>query len=514
MIEGRTYKGLRNGRYAIILYLATLILGFFSRRAFIDNIGAEVLGMNATAMNLLGFLNIAELGIGSAVAFSLYKPLSEINTEEIREIVMVQGYLYKKIAYIIIGAATVLMLFFPVIFNNISFPLWYTFATFSAYLYSSLLTYFVNYKQIVLTANQEEYKIMYSYKSVLLFQSLCQILALYLLENGYVWWLVIQFLFATLASLSLNYVIKRDYPYLRGLCKLSKEVYHKHKIIITKTKQLFFHKIGAFVLEQSSPLIIFAYTSLTMVAIYTNYLLITNGILLLFGSVCNSVNAGIGNLVAEGDKKKIMGVFEEIFIIRFFFISVSVYCIYVLSPSFVTLWVGDEYILRNTTLLIMLGILFISLIRSTVDGFINAYGAYQDIYAPVIEAMISLSCAIALGYKYGIDGVLSGMFISQLLVIFMWKPYFLFKYAMRESVSYYVLLLMKSAIAFSISIAISNYAIQNIFAISSSNFFAWMFDAIKVTALISVILFVLLYSISDGMKAFASRIYNLVRGGQ
>ena len=161
---------------ALVFYFINLILQFFSRKIFLDYLGAEVLGLNTTATNLLQFLNLAELGVGAAIACTLYKPLAEKDTDTINEIVSLQGWLYRRIAWIVIAGSVVLMAFFPWIFAKMPLPLWYAYASFGVLLVSGLLSYFVNYKQIVLSADQQEYKIQYSYKASMLAKLLLLIL--------------------------------------------------------------------------------------------------------------------------------------------------------------------------------------------------------------------------------------------------------------------------------------------------------------------------------------------------
>lgn len=162
--ESRTTKSIKNSYVALIFYFINLILQFFSRKIFLDYLGSEVLGLNTTAQNLLGFLNIAELGIGTAVSYNLYKPIFENDKETINDIISIQGWLYRKVAYIVIIGSCVLMLFFPFIFGKAQLPIWYTYGSFVAILISSLLGYFVNYKQIILSADQKEYKVTYCTK--------------------------------------------------------------------------------------------------------------------------------------------------------------------------------------------------------------------------------------------------------------------------------------------------------------------------------------------------------------
>ena len=308
----RTARSVKNAKVALFFYCINLLLQFFSRKIFLEYLGAEVLGLNTTAQNLIEFLNLAELGIGSAVGYSLYKPLFERNYQAINEIVSVQGWLYRKIAYFVISGACILMFFFPLIFEKAEVPLWYTYGTFIALLVSALLGYFINYRQIVFSADQQEYKVTLNIQGFKFLKILLQIAAVYYLSNGYVYWMLLEILISVLTAYLLNRLLKHEYPWLKSVPKSGKELSKKYPEIIKKTKQLFFHKIASFVLTQTSPLVIYAYTSLTLVAIYGNYMLIVMGAIYLMNALFNSIGAGVGNLIAEGNKKRIKAIFWEL----------------------------------------------------------------------------------------------------------------------------------------------------------------------------------------------------------
>lgn len=507
-MANRTIKSIQNSKIALVYYVVSMLLGFVSRKVFLDHIGAELLGLNTTAQNLLGFLNLAELGIGSAIAFTLYKPLANKDNKTVSEIITVQGWLYRRIAAFVAIGAIVLMCFFPLIFKNSELPLWYAYTSFGLFLYSSLLTYYTNYKQIILSANQEEYKITYSYKFVLLGQSVLQIIAISIFTNGYLWWLAIQFLGATTAAWNLNRIIRRDYPELNVNINEGKELSKKYPVIIEKVKQLFVHKIAGFALTQTSPLVIYAYTSLVHVALYGNYILIINGITMMFTSVFNGVTAGIGNLVAEGNKKKIMDVFQELFSARFFFVAVFCFCIYELINPFMTIWLGSQYLLPMKTVSVMIGIMYIMMTRTTVDAFISAYGLYRDIYAPLIEASINLTLSILLGKYFGITGVLSGVLISLVCVVFLWKPYFVFKNALKEPLRIYVSMYIKHIIVFVIS-AFTCHQLLAAFAIKINNFLDFILVSIILVIAFGIMLYLGLYIVTSGMKAFTKRMLSI-----
>ncbi len=509
--DSRTSKSIKNSSVALVFYFINLVLQFFSRKIFLDYLGAEVLGLNTTATNLLQFLNLAELGVGSAIACTLYKPLAEKDTNAINEIVSLQGWLYRRIAWIVITGSVVLMAFFPWIFAKMPLPLWYAYASFGVLLVSALLSYFVNYKQIVLSADQREYKIQYSYKASMLVKLLCQMLVIRFLDNGYVWWMVLEVVFAVVASGALNQVITRTYPYLETDMDSGKELAKKYPDILTKVKQLFFHKIGGFALTQTSPIIIYAYTTLTVVALYGNYMLIIMGIQTLMTAMFNSMNAGIGNLVAGGDHKRILSVFEELFSVRFLFACTMCFGVFMLTPSFVTLWIGCEYVMDSVTLLLMTAILFIQLSRTTVDAYINAYGLFGDIWAPATEASINIGMSVLLGYFLGLHGVLLGVLISLLLIIFCWKPYFLFRKGLRLPLKIYVVMYVKHLVAamFCVSLIYSIFG-QIVLFNPVNGIFSFLLYSGFMMIVYAVLLMLLLCLVGQGMRDFVWRIARMV----
>lgn len=436
--ESRTAKSLKNSSVALAFYAVNLVLQFFSRKIFLDHLGTEILGLNTTATNLLQFLNLAELGIGSAIGFSLYKPLYEKDIQTINEIVELQGKLYQRIAYIVIAGAAVLMCFFPLIFAKMALPLWYAYASFGVLLFSALLSYFVNYKQILLSADQKGYLILYTYKSSILVKVFAQILAVSLLQNGYVWWLGLEVVFSVVGSITLNHTVIRHYPFLTNSNLSFKQLCKKYSIILTKTKQFFFRRISEVVLNQMSPIIIYGFVSMTAVAIYGNYMLIVLGLYSLAAALSNSLVAGIGNLVAEGNLSKILLFFEELFSTRFFMASVMCFGFLTLAQPFISLWVGTEYLLPTSTLYLLTIFTFLMFSRQSVDDYLYAYGIYSDIWAPITEALLNIGCSILLGYFWGLNGVISGVIISLLVIPFTWKPYFLFHVNLKHGLILYI----------------------------------------------------------------------------
>lgn len=508
--QSLTAKSAKNSVVALLFYAVNLILQFVSRKVFIDYLGEDILGLNTTLSSILQFLNIAELGIGSAIGYTLYKPLYNSDTNAINEIVSLQGWLYRKIATVIIIASAILMLLFPWIFAKTDLPLWFSYSTYAVLLFSSLLGYFVNYRQIVLSADQKEYKIQYSYKAAVLMKLICQIIFIRFSGNGYIWWLVLEAVFAIIASLLLRTTVKRTYPFLKSSELSGKELMSKHPVVWTKTKQLFFHKIGGVVLDKVSPIIIYGLTTLELVAIYGNYMLIMSGVFSLISAIFNSMNAGVGNLVASSDTERIKKVFNELFSIRFLITSVICFCMDTLTQPFMEIWMGEDMLLDETCLIIFIATTFIKLNRLTADAFINAYGLFSDIWAPLTEALVNIGLSIVLGKLWGLKGVLSGVLISTFLIIFCWKQYYLYRDGFRTSfagcIKLYIIHIIPAAIAFPIISGLYDIIIQR----EITGMVSWFGHACIYAGLSAIVLGLLLSVFTPGMRMFLQRMRRII----
>lgn len=83
-MKSRTHYSLMNSSISTIVYLIKLVLSFAVRSYFIKYLGVEYLGLNGLFTNILSFLSLAELGIGTSIVYELYKPLAFDNKEEIK----------------------------------------------------------------------------------------------------------------------------------------------------------------------------------------------------------------------------------------------------------------------------------------------------------------------------------------------------------------------------------------------------------------------------------------------
>jgi O-antigen/teichoic acid export membrane protein len=174
-----------------------------------------------------------------------------------------------------------------------------------------------------------------------------------------------------------------------------------------------------------------------MVAYYGNYMIVISKLISLFSAVTGSVGASIGNLVAEGNKEKMIKVFWEITTIHHTVSAILCFSLYAFLEPFITHWLGSEYIMDNRILILLIIFVYITNSRKSVDNFNYAHGLYADVWSAWAELIINVSITIIAGLKWGIIGILLGKIISLLAIVVLWKPYYLFTSGFRESVSIY-----------------------------------------------------------------------------
>lgn len=455
----RVHKSMLNAEVNLLFYFLSLFLNFFSRKIFLDNLGTEFIGLSGTLGNILGYLNLAELGITACIGYFLFKPLQTNNRQEIQEILSLLGYLYNWIGCIIFTGGVIVSLFFPLIFSNAALSLGIIYFTFYSFLGSSLIGYFINYRQTLLSADQKNYLVAIYLQSANLLKLVIQIILAYTYQNPYVW-VGIEFLFSVFACIILNWKIDKEYPWLHIDKKQGRLLLKKYPEIITKTKQVFIHKIKDFVLVKSDELFIFFFVSLKMVAYYGNYMIVISKLISLFAALSGSVGASVGNLVAEGDKERMLKVFWEYTTIQHTIAAILTFSLYSFLEPFIAHWLGAEYIMDHRILVLLVVFIYITNSRNSVDSFNYAHGLYADVWSAWAELIINVSITIICGLRWGIIGILLGKIVSLLAIVVLWKPYYLFSSGFKlPAILYWKGVLRNYAIS-AFAIASALYTIQ------------------------------------------------------
>lgn len=512
MSESRTSKSIKNANVALFFYFVQMIIGFWSRKVFYEYLGSEVLGLDTTATTMLGFLNLAELGVGSAVGYFLYKPMFDGDTDKINEIVSLQGWIYRRVALIIIVAASILMCFFPLIFKDIQIPLWYAYATFGVMLFGALLGYFVNYKMCVLYADQKGYKTTKVTLTAGMLFKIMLIILLPIVSHPFLLYIGTNLAGVIFGSIWLNYVLKKEYPWLSKSQLSGKTLFRKYPDLFVKTKQIFIDRIATVVVLEIQPMIMYAFASLTAVAYYGNYVAIIGKAKDIIKTAFSSTQAGVGNLVASGDDKRIQRVFWELFDSRLCFSSAAVCILGLITNPFISVWLSSDYLLGNTVLFLVLFQTWVAIERTSVDNFVVGYGLFQFVWAPIIEAILYLGGSLIFGHLWGIAGVLMGGVLSNVVIILIWKPILLFKYGFKlNTFKDYFIPFFKRLLLIIINITVILFINSFIEPkINTTTFGGVFYLGLINTIIILPLFYVEFMTFSSGMRDFNNRMLNII----
>lgn len=432
----RVHRSIMNIKVGMFFYMLSLILAFFSRKIFLDCLGAEFIGLTGMLMNIMSFLNVAELGIGTSIVYFLYKPLQEDNRQKTNEVMSMLAYLYRCIGFIICTCGIMVSLFFPWWFGNLTTGLPLIYFAFYSFLASSVAGYIFNYKQLLVGANQKQYLVNAWFQTIGIVQSIVQMMLAYYYRNLWLW-VVVGLVFTIVGIIAFNIRIRQLYPWLRISMQEGRQDLCQYPEVLRKTRQIFVQKIKDFILYHSDEILVGIFASVVQVAYFGNYTIITSKLNFLINILSDGMNAGVGNLVAEGNDKNTLKVFWELTAIRFLIVGIVIFGLLLFLQPFVTCWFGQEYRLDDLIVYLLVFNIYIFLSRGVVEMFISACGLFSDVWTAWTELILNISITLALAPFYGIAGILIGKIVSVFFISTFWKPYFLFTKGLNKNISIY-----------------------------------------------------------------------------
>lgn len=505
--ESRVKKSLLNMKVNLIAYFVAIVVSFFTRKIFLDQLGDEFIGLTTTVNSLLAFLNLAELGVGASIAYFLYKPLYDDDREKINEVISIMGYLYRLIGLFILGAGIIMSIFLPFFFKDTQQPWFIVYYCFYGQLACSLIGYFINYKaNTIFNADQRQYLVNGYFQ---LSQFACTIIQMLfaLYTNSCAIYITVSIVFAVVNSVILNWKFNKVYPWVEASYALGKKAIKCHSEIIQYVKRVFVHQIGGFINNSVMPLIVYGYASLTMVTFYGNYTLINSKISQLVNAVFSGTNAGIGNLIAEGNAKRIYDCYRELFSIKFFAVLYLSVCLVYLNSDFVAVWLGEKYVLEPLIVALICADFCLNLLRDTTDQYLNGFGLKADVWVPVCR-IVSLLFVVVAGKFWGLVGILAVPVVVQLLLMHVWKPYYLYRDGFRMPFIDYAKLLVFNTLPFLCAYLITQWVITML-GVPDGLTLTWKAFLIKSFAfcsLFGVSSLGLAYLSSEGIRSFVGRI--------
>ena len=479
----RTKNSIYNVLSNLFIVLFQTIMLFVVRTFFIKILGEENLGLSGLFTNILNILSVTELGIGTIISFSLYKPLSEKDTKKINALMNFYKKFYYLAGIIIIVLGILIIPFLPFFVKDYSANNVYV--IYLLYLINTAFIYFVAYKEILILSDQKNYKLTNINFFFMLAMYLLQIFVLVKFKS-FVLYLLVQFIITLLQKIFINIYITKSYPEVdfKSKNKLDKKTL---KEIKDNLKCLFFNKVGELLIFCTDNILISSLVNLVSVGIYSNYSSIITITRTLINSIYTAVTASFGDfaLKADGESKKV--IFEIMDFVRFLLYGICTIGFFLLINYFITLWIGKDYVFNAVITFIICLNFYLMGTQVSLDVIKQAIGFFKkDRFITLMQAVFNLVLSIILGLKYGIIGILIATSISYIILPCWNKPYLIYKYIFNSSVKKYYVRELLNIIVLVIIGVISYYAIGMInIPISIIGFIV---DIIIVTLIFAIII--------------------------
>ncbi len=458
---GRVKHAAKNIAFGYVGNIASMILGFILRSVFIMKLNETLLGVNGLYTSVLSMLSLAELGIGTALNYSLYGPVARKDTEKIKSYMQLYKKAYYSIAVVVAVIGIGISPFLRYIIKN---PGAYTVRELTIYyyifLFNTVSTYFVSYKYSLVNAEQKNYIQTNVATLTKLVTVVLQIIVLFLTRNFMVYLLTAAGV-ELLQKIFVNQYLNYKYPYLKekNIAKLAKE---ETAEIVNKTKALVCHKVGDVARLQTDSIIISSFVSVTLVGVVDNYNYVINSVSGFVNIIFNSVISSFGNLIATENKEKQFSLFK---VYRFFacwIYGFSAIGFWILLTPLVDLWLGEGWLLSGAIVGCILVDYYFKGDRIVLSNYKTAAGVFeQDKYLALIQGAVNLVISIVLVQKIGLIGVYIGTIVSGLIANIT-KPIIIYKTCFdkkawsyfADSIKYLITLVITGACIYGISMVV------------------------------------------------------------
>lgn len=430
MADSRSKNAKRNVLWAIVNRLITLLMQFFSRTVFIYYLGELYLGLNSLFASTLNFLALAELGVGGALIFSMYKPLAEGEYKTVCALLNLYRKIYRIIGCVMLFIGLVLMLFIPYLINGDVPNHINVYLVFFIFLINTVLSYFLYaYKSSLLIADQRS-DINSNIASILsIFSNLCQILVLCTLKNYYYYCLVTT-CFTIANNLIINYVVNKRYPQFKCFGSISKEQLNDIK---KRVVGLFIYKVCYVFRDAIDAIFISAFIGLSILGKYNNYMFVINTITGFLLIARTSITASIGNSLAKESEEKNYNDFNKCQLLYMWISIWCTVCLYCLLQPFIKLWIGKHYLLGNIELILFCIFFLTHKLGDICSTYRQAAGLWwQDKHRPIVEALVKTILNLTIIKLWGVAGALGGSIICLLLINSIWASWVLYRYYFKN----------------------------------------------------------------------------------
>lgn len=454
--NSRTKNAFLNIIFGYFAQIGIMVLAFVGRRVFLQFLSADYLGINGLYSNILTILSLPELGLDTAVVYSLYKPVALNDNKMIISLLSYFRKIYWALSICIYTVGLCLIPFLHYIIKS-DLPSHDLVLYYILFLTNTVSSYFVAHKVALLSASQEQR-----------IQKIIALATTLLLQIGHICILAIWanyylYLIATLVSTIIsNLILGRICARLHSdVFSISERVEIDKKPIVTRIKATFLYKIGAVLINSTDNILISVLVSTIAVGFYSNYFTIISSVQAFIAIITTALISGIGNLAVNENSQKQIQVFDAMLLFYHTIGALGLVGFSLLSNEFVTMWLGQEYVYDWLTTFIISFNFYISNAISPIWIFREANGLFVKVkYLILIRAAINLMLSVLFGVIWGTFGILLATAVSLLLTSFWYEPKVLFQGVMKTSQRHYWKKQIKYVLATVVSFLVCFFSVR------------------------------------------------------
>lgn len=430
--NSRLKNSIRNSAFGLFAEVTTLILGFFVRSVFVNTLAEDYLGVNGLFTNILQVLSFAELGIGNAIVFSLYKPIREKDSVRIRQYVAFYKSAYRIIGAIVAVLGLMLIPFLNVIIvdkPNIPDNL---VVIYLLYLANTVFSYFCVWKRTFMTANQERYIGTVVEQIFTIIQVILQIVLLYTTHN-FILYLATMIVCNQVRNVIIARICSHRYPVVneKPEVDLTKD---EKKSIFDNVKALLVYKLSGVVLGSTDNILIQAIINFRSVSLYSNYSMVITNFRLLANQLLNGITASVGDLNASDDNKAKEDVFFKLLFVSFWLYGFLCVGFTATVNSLIDAWLGFKFELPVGIVMAIAFSFFVEGMQFAGFTYRTTMGLFKEsVAAPVASAIINVVLSVILGYKLGMAGIFIATGVSRLVTTTWVDGYLVFKKRLNKA---------------------------------------------------------------------------------
>ena len=436
-MPSRTSNSTRNIIFGIGSEGIRYLLMFVTRTVFIHYLSTIYLGVNGLFSDILQMLSLAELGVGNAILFSMYKPYAEQDYKKVSILLNTYRKLYTIIGIVVTAIGLVFTPFLEFFLSEVP-QISNLRIIYLLYLLNTSLSYFFVYKRSVLVVDQSSHIISVIKTISIIAQSAVQIILLVVFQS-FVVYLFVQVVCTIGNNIFVSLYVDKHYPEIKidNKDKLDDQTKQEIKKNIAG---VFISKISGVIVSSTDNLLISKFVSTIVLGFYSNYLIFVDLFKSFISKVFESIIGSVGNLVAIESGSAAYTVYKKINFVNTWLVAYCSSMLFLLVNHFIDFWIGSGYLLSKAIVLWICINLYMRLIRWPNSAFIDTYGLFWNVkWKAIAEAIINIiaSLIFLIPLKMGVQGVLLGTFVSNILTNFWYEPYIIFRYKFNVSIREY-----------------------------------------------------------------------------